>query len=478
MRDYILIYINGKKYTIKGEHVFSPLSDFLRSELHLPGTKVVCSEGDCGACTVLCGRLRGKNLKYEIINSCICYIYQLDSVHIITVEGLKVKGKLNAVQNELVKNHGTQCGYCTPGFSVTMTHLAESKKKPSEKDIRDGLVGNLCRCTGYESIIESGKKVKVQSVPDFSKLYKPDRIINDFKKNQGGGIYIEIKIDGEKFSFYNPPDLKNALDFKLKNPDTQIISGGTDLGVLANKGAFVPRKMMSLGQLPGLGTIEEKNSHLEVGANAKWTSLEKYTKGKYPEFHKIINLIGSPQIKNVATIGGNVINASPIADSLPFLFITDSEIELSNISGQRRVKITEFYKSYKKMDIGPDEILTKIIVPKPHRDYLLKLYKVSKRKDLDIASFTAGIMMKIKGGTIGEPKLSYGGVGPLVYRLYETEKFLDGKPFSLETMREAGNLTLKEISPISDVRGSKAFRKQLAKNILLKYFYDCKEIIS
>jgi len=475
MRDYILLFVNDKKYKITGERVFQPLADYLRTDLNLVGTKIVCSEGDCGACTVISGRVNGKSLKYDIINSCISYVYQMDCCHIITVEGLKANGNLNPVQTELAENHGTQCGFCTPGFSVAMTNITSGKKSWNKKDIVDGLIGNLCRCTGYQSIIKSGMNLKQGSLKELSELYPSKTIIKEFNALKGNPVNLEASIDNENYRFFHPEDLKSALEFKSKNPDAQIIAGGTDLGVLSNKGIINPKNIMSLSSVSDLDGIEQTKSHIVIGANTTWTSVENFTKEHLPEFYKIVKLLGSPQIKNIATIGGNIINASPIADSLPFLFITDAELELQNSGGTRKVKISEFYKSYKKMDILPDELLTKVIIPVPGKDYKLKLYKVSKRKDLDIASFTAGIMMKLGGKNINDVRLSYGGVGPIVYRLYNTEKYLKGKTFNLETLKEAGNIAVDEISPISDVRGSKKFRNLLAKNILFKYFYDYKK---
>ncbi len=211
---------------------------------------------------------------------------------------------------------------------------------------------------------------------------------------------------------------------------------------------------------------------LVLGARASWTAVEEACQSLVPQFHEIVTLFGSPQIRNVGTIGGNIINASPIADSLPFLYVMDAELELSSSRGARLVNINDFYRGYKQLDLEPGELLTRVIVPLPKEDELLRLYRVSRRRDLDIASFTAAIRLRLDGNSIGTVRIAYGAVGPTIIRALQTEDFLRGQPFTEATMRRAGELAVDEVSPISDVRGSADYRYQLTRNVLLKFYHE------
>jgi xanthine dehydrogenase small subunit len=211
---------------------------------------------------------------------------------------------------------------------------------------------------------------------------------------------------------------------------------------------------------------------LVAGARATWTELEAIAQDAVPEFHKIVSIFGSPQIRHVGTIGGNIVNASPIADSLPFLFVMEAELEFASVDGRRTVPINGFYHGYKKFDMKLGELLVRIRVPLPARGDRLRLVKVSRRRDLDIATFTAAIWMRIDGDTIADVRLAYGAVGPTVIRARRTEDFLRGRPFDEATMRAAGEVAVTEIAPISDVRGSSAYRYQLARNVLLKFYHE------
>jgi xanthine dehydrogenase small subunit len=269
--------------------------------------------------------------------------------------------------------------------------------------------------------------------------------------------------------------LQAALDFKARRPEAVIVSGGTELGVLRNKKGSDPSVLLSLTSVPGLSQITREDDTMIIGANVTWTQIETYMKEALPEFYKIVIRFGSPQIRNVATLVANIAHGSPIADSLPFLLITDAELELVRPTGSRRIRINEFYKGYKTKDLAGDELITRVFIPLPAKDELLKLYKVSKRNDLDIATFGAGIRIKRAGDIITRAFIAYSGVAPTVVRLPGTEAFLQGKVFREETFQQAGQIARREIQPISDVRGSRDFRLQLAENVLPKFYYDCAE---
>ncbi len=470
-RDYILLYINGKKTKIKDDLAFKSLSDFLRYEKQMVGTKIVCSEGDCGSCTVVHGKLENDKLNYKIVNSCIKYMYQLDGTHIITVEGLKANGCLNPIQESMVKNHGAQCGFCTPGFVVAMTAMFEDKNKLTQKDLKDGLNGNLCRCTGYESIIKSGMDVDASKLKYFDQIYEPKQIIDDLKEIKQIPIFIETS---EK-KFFSPIDLKSASEFKALNQGLTIISGGTDIGVQINKGMRDPNTIMSTSAIDSLKEINVKDEHLVIGARVTLSQIEAFASELYPAFYDILKWFGSPQIRNSGTLVGNIANGSPIADTTPFLFVMNAQVELSGINGVRQLNINYFYKGYKSLDLNNDEIISKISIPLLKDRQKLKLYKVSKRKDMDISTLTAAFLMDENQGKINSIKIAFGGVGPTVIRLKKTEDFLNSKYLTEENILHAGQVARNEITPISDVRGSKDFRLKLAENIMKKFYFECIE---
>lgn len=476
MRDHVLLYINGQRYRVAEHDCFFSLSDFLRLRCGLCGTKIVCSEGDCGSCTVLVGRPDGPRLDYRPVDSCIHWMFQLDGTHVVSVEGLRRNAQLSPVQEAMVRCHGSQCGFCTPGFVVAMTALLEQRERLGEEDLRYGLTGNLCRCTGYVPIVEAGMELNVDAVQRVNELFPPGSFLADLLDSADDSLAVEANGNGRSRRFFGPTALAEAVAVLAKYPEAKVVAGATDVGVQLNKGVIEPDVFLDLNrvaELEGVAIeVDEDGETLVAGARATWTEIESACRDLVPEFHQIVSIFGSPQIRHVGTIGGNVINASPIADSLPFLMIMEAELELCGPHGTRTVDINEFYRGYKQFDLRSGELLTRVRVPLPCPDDLLRLTKVSRRRDLDIATFTAAILVRFDGDRIAEARLAFGAVGPTVIRARRTEAFLRGKPWSEETMQAAGDVAVGEISPISDVRGSAEYRYQLTRNVLLKFFHE------
>ena len=460
MRDRLLVHINGVPHSIGAEQAFETLARFLRYDERLTGTKIVCEEGDCGACTVLVGRRENGELRYRPVNSCIQFLFQLDCTSIVTVEGLAKGGPLTPLQDAMVRCHGAQCGYCTPGFVMAMAGLFECNEHPDAADVKSALTGNLCRCTGYESIINATLEVKDQ--PRIEQLYPSEPMLAAIAAASREPVRIE--------NFFKPVAIEDAISFK--NEKTVIAQGGTDFGVWCTKRNFVAETILSLDGVDGLGDISVDGGLLAVGGRVTLAQFESVVRDLIPSLAPIMDRFGSPQIKNAGTLAGNIANASPIADSLPFLFVTSATLELRGTSGTRTVAIADFYLGYKKLDLRPDEIIARILIPLPADDDILRLYKVSKRSHLDISTFTAAMLMRRTNGRIDSMRVAYGGVAPVVLRLKKTEEYLAGKPVSKETFAEAGEIAKNEIAPISDVRGTKETRLQLAENILTKFYYD------
>ena len=470
------MYVNGELHCIYGEDVFLPLSDYLRTKLYLTGTKEVCIEGDCGACTVLCGKFEKGKTNYQTIDACICYVYQLDKSHIVTVEGVK-NSKLNPVQEAMVNNHGAQCGYCTPGFVVSLYSLFNfsptltSSKPLNKTDIKNALVGNLCRCTGYETIIEAGLSVDPNLVEKLYEIY-PDESLSKINNVQPEENKENIEINTGDRYFAQGATLKEALRLKNENLDAKLLAGGTDLHVLCNKKDLNPKKIIYLSNLTELKGIEVKDNCLVIGGGVTLSEFESLVSEYYPGLKEFLELFGSPQIRNIATLVGNIANASPIGDTLPFLLIMNAELILENIHRERKININDFYKGYKSLAMEVDEIITHVKVPLLAKDEILRLYKVSKRKHLDISSFSAAIKMKENNGSVQSIRIAFGGVGPTVQRIPEVEGFLCGKRITERIFKEASELIDSAVKPISDVRGSKEYRLQLAKNSLMKFYFE------
>jgi len=456
MRDSILIHINGVPHRIGGADAFETLARFLRYDARATGTKIVCEEGDCGACTVLVGRKENGALRYRPVNSCIQFLFQLDCTHVVTVEGLG----FTPVQEAMMRCHGAQCGYCTPGFVMAMAGMFETIDQATAQDVKTACTGNLCRCTGYESIIRAG--VETENQPRIEQLYPSEPILEAIKQVEREPVRIE--------NFYKPTTLEDALRFK--NEKTVIAQGGTDFGVWCTKRDFVAETILSLDAIEGMGDITIGDGMLVVGGRVLLAQFETVVRDLVPALGPIMDRFGSPQIKNAGTLAGNIANASPIADTLPFLFVTNAKLELTGKSGPRTTPIADFYLGYKKLDLRPDEIITRILIPLPTDGETLRLYKISKRSHLDISTFTAAMLMRRTDGRIDSMRLAYGGVAPVVLRLKKTEEFLAGKAVARETFAEAGEIARSEIAPISDVRGLKETRLQLAENILTKFYYD------
>ena len=470
MRDSLLIFVNGKRRTVSGAAAFRSLSDYLRYDLGLVGTKVVCAEGDCGSCTVSLGRLIGDRIVYAPVCSCIQFMHQLDGTHIVTVEGLTPVDGLNPIQEAMVQCHGAQCGFCTPGFVVSMQAVFDRKCEQPVTDLslKRGLVGNLCRCTGYQSIVSAGLSVEPSSVRTVDELFPPGEMIEAMRECAGETVTIR---DGDRVHF-KPTSLSEAIRFKSEHADCTIVAGGSDVGVLINKGLRDPKIILNLSGLSDLRSLTRDDAGIHAGALVSLTELERLSAKVLPEYAKFLDYFGSPPIKNAATIGGNVANGSPIGDSMPALFVLDAEIELAGPDGSRRININDFFTGYRRSVMTPAELITAVHIPLPGDGEIFKLYKVSKRKDLDISAFSAAFRMHVIDGRIVESKIAFGGVAATIIRLGDVEAFLTDAKFDEPTLRQAGKLTRDAVKPLSDVRGSAEYRSQLVENIFRKFFAE------
>ncbi|HMB95370.1 MAG TPA: FAD binding domain-containing protein [Tepidisphaeraceae bacterium] len=469
VRDHLLLYLNGKPLHVCGDDAFFTLSDFLRRRQNLIGTKVVCAEGDCGSCTVMLGRVDGEKLTYGAITSCIQSMFQLDGMHIVTVEGLTSDGgQLNAIQQSMVKCQATQCGFCTPGFIVSLYDLMRDKKPCDTETVRRGLIGNLCRCTGYDSILRAAMETDRAAISPIDRLYPSEKILPALLQ----ATKEPVLIDTGQHRFFKPVTLEAATKFRKQNEGCLIISGGTDLGVVINKRLRELSVAMSTAGLASLRGVKVEADGLYLGASATLSELESIALSHLPELGKFLGWFGSPLIRNAGTIAGNLVTGSPIGDTIPALSVLGAEIDLAGINGTRRVHISQFYTGYRQTVLAADELVVGVRIPFPKSNEIFKLYKVSRRLDLDISTFSAAICMQRCGTSIEDIRIAYGGVGPMVMQMSKTESLLRGGEATLEQFERAGAEARQEVTPISDVRGSAEYRRQLAANILIKFWHE------
>jgi xanthine dehydrogenase small subunit len=469
MPDHVLIFLNGQRVAVEGQHVFESLVEFLRHSCGLPGTKVGCGEGDCGACTVLVGRpIESGTLRYRTISSCLQAMYQVDGMHIVTIEGLTPPDGLSPLQQAMVEHHGSQCGYCTPGMVAALEGIFEARNAVDTAALRTGLTGNLCRCTGYLPILEAGLAVDRARLTPLNRRYPCREMAGELAAR--AALPIRIEQDGR--IFFSPVNLDEAVAFRTQHKTALIVSGGTETGLARNRRGTEPDNILSLSRISELRTIRQEKDVLSVGANVTWTDLEEFARDKVPLLDTLTRRFGSPQIRNAGTLVGNIAFGSPVADSLCILLVMGAELELAGPGGRRRQKVEGFHRGPRQTSLAPDEIITKVDIPLPGPNELVKIYKISKRKELDTSTFRAAIRIEERGGLIHSAAVAFSGVGPTAARLPQTETFLVGQVFSESTFRRAGKHARAEVEPISDVRGSSRYRLQLAENILLKFHHE------
>lgn len=472
MRNYILLYINGERVTVSGDRAFLPFSSFLRYELQKTGTKVVCAEGDCGACSIIVAfpeRPKVEGLpRFRVLNSCIAPTFLMDGASVVTVEGLCQNGKMNEVQDKMVKCFGSQCGFCTPGFVMAMTSMFEQHTKVDSQTIKNHTTGNLCRCTGYETIIQAGLQVDPSKLPKLEKDFLSTKISGDLKRESRKPFLIETKTK----KVFAPTKTKDVSKYLLKNPGTRIVSAATDLGVQYNKEKIELESSITLHHVPELFEVNLSKKALEVGTKVDLSTLQKVAKQSHSELARFLNIFASPQIRNVATLGGNLANASPIGDTIPFLMACDANVEIQGLAKSRFVPVREFIKGYRKIDLKRGEWIKSITIPAIQSDEHFYLYKVSQRRDLDISTVVAGFWVKKDQNKFKDIRIVYGGVAPVTLRLFKTEKYLKNKAINTEVISGAKKLLSEEIGPISDLRASAEYRSRVSLNLFQKFFIE------
>ena len=441
---------------------------FIRDRLKKTGTKEGCAEGGCGACTIVLGELENKKIKYKAINSCISFTPTLHGKQLIVVENLVSKnGSYHPVQEAMAKYHASQCGFCTPGFVMSIFAMSKNKKNNNKDDIKDAISGNLCRCTGYRPIIDAAKNIKKKYSDEFYKNSK--KTINLLKKIHSKSIIIENK----NKKYFAPKTINELRTVIQKNPDSDFLSGGTDLSLKVTKDRQEIKKIINLNNIKELNFIKTKNNEIIFGSTTPLIQVEKFILKYYPDFNNILRRYGSVQIRNVGTIGGNIATASPIGDTLPLLLSLNAKIIIQTKKGNKQILLNNFFIKYRKTKLKKGEFIKSIIIP-IYKNHNFKAYKISKRFDDDISSVCASFNFKIKDQRIQDVAIAYGGMAEIPKRAKNCENFLKNSKFSEDIFEKAKDLLKRDFNPISDMRASKQYRLEVAENLLIKFFIETK----
>ncbi len=458
---------NNKIFKIKNPDPNKTILDFIRNDLKKTGTKEGCAEGGCGACTVVLGELKEKKIIYKSINSCISFLPIIDQKQLILIENLSVqKNKLHPIQNAMVKFHGSQCGFCTPGFVMSMFAMYKNFSNFNDETINETLSGNLCRCTGYRPIIDAAKSLNSKNHDDHFKKNEK-KIVNLLKQIKERDIEISYK----DRKYFAPKSLSNLKKIIKENHNTKFLNGGTDLSLEVTKERGDIKKIISLNSVKELKFVKITKNFIEVGSGVSLYEFQNLIKSYYSDFYNILKRYGSVQIRNVGTLGGNIVTASPIGDSLPLLLSLDSKIKIQTLKKIITIPLNEFFLSYRKTKLKKREFLYSIKIPINKQNHF-KAYKISRRFDDDISSVCASFNFLIKKNVIVKANIAYGGMSEIPKRAYTIEKALINSTFSEETFFKAKNLIDKDFSPIDDMRASKNYRVDVAKNLIMKFFYE------
>ncbi|MBL7961108.1 xanthine dehydrogenase small subunit [bacterium] len=442
--------------------------NYLRSLPDHKGTKEGCAEGDCGACTVVVAEPdeNGK-MKYTPIDSCLVFLPMIHGKWLITVEDLsETQCGLHPVQESMVHKFGAQCGYCTPGIIMAMFALYKNDFHPTREAIDDSLTGNLCRCTGYRPIVEATAEACVHNGLDrFTD--EEGAVLEQLKKISSKSLVIQTS----RQKYFRPTTLSEAMLLKVEHPKAIFITGATDIALRVTKKHELLEEIIDLSAISDLRSIIEDDEKIIIGAGVPLNRVVAKVKNIFPALHNMLSVFGSPQIRNLATFGGNLGSASPIGDTLPVLMAYNAKVILESIHGKRKVDLDVYVKGYRQTVRMPEEIITAVKIPKLKNGTIVKSYKISKRKDLDISTVSGAFRLELgANGDAKDVKLIYGGMAEKTQRAGKTEKFLTGKIWNRENAEAAMSLIDLEFRPISDARAGEEFRRVAARNLLLKFW--------
>ena len=465
--DSIRFILDGKLIGVADVDPTRTLLQYLREDLLRSGTKEGCAEGDCGACTVVVAELVAEKLRFRAVNACIQFLPTLDGKALFTVESLKSSaGDLHPVQQSMVDYHGSQCGFCTPGFIMSMFALYRNDSNPDRLTIDDALSGNLCRCTGYRSIIEACRHMHEYAIPPDNDAEIIDQL-RTLQRQQG----LEIQYADSRY--FAPVSVDELADYYQRHGDAHILAGGTDVGLWVTKQLRELPDLVYIGNIESLGQISNNARGLEIGAAVSLEDAFKAIVEPFPEFAEMFRRFASLPIRNAGTLVGNVANGSPIGDSMPALIAIDTRVSLRRGDQTREILLEALYLDYMKNAMRDGEFIESIIIPERKQDLLLRCYKLCKRFDQDISAICAAFALRLDNdGLVADIRIVFGGMAAIPRRAVQTEKALLGKPWDEAALQLAGEALQQDYSPLSDMRASAAYRSRTAANLLRRFYLE------
>ena len=469
VRREIRFLLNGEAVALPDVRPDETLLDFLRLTRSLRGTKEGCAEGDCGACTVLVGRLAGGGLVYEGVNACIRFLGSLDGCHVVTVEHLKsTDGALHPVQQAMVDFHGSQCGFCTPGFVMSLYGLWMRSPRPTDAEIEKALQGNLCRCTGYEAIIRAARAISSYGEATGDVLAVERAQVAERLSAMRDGARVEIGHGKERLVV--PASVDDLAEVLLAEPGATIVAGSTDVGLWVTKFMRDISPVVFIGGLEALQSLSESDGVVSIGAGVSYTAARDFLAVRIPALGPLVDRIGGEQVRNMGTIGGNIANGSPIGDTPPPLIALGATLTLRKGNDRRTMPLEDFFIAYGRQDRAAGEFVETVHVPVPAPGVHFSVHKISKRRDEDITAVLGAFHLKVEDGSVVSARIAYGGMAATPRRAPAVEAALIGNPWTMETVEAAMAAYDEDFAPISDMRASAAYRLMVAKNLLKRVF--------
>jgi xanthine dehydrogenase small subunit len=469
MRETIRFILGDTTEEVRITDPTRTVLDFLRDDKGLTGTKEGCNEGDCGACTVVIAEPHGDGLRYRAVNSCIQFLPTLDGKQLITVEDLQAaNGGLHPVQQAMVDLHGSQCGFCTPGFVMSLFAMFHelSDSPPDRVAINRGLAGNLCRCTGYAPIVRAAQSSLSGAREDH--FTRNEAAMRDRLRE----IQAEAAVGLADGGYFAPRSLEALCELLEQYPAAVLLAGGTDVGLWVTKQLRELETVIYLGSVPELRTLEERDGYLHIGAGVTYTDAETALNARYPEFGPLVERLGALQVRNAGTIGGNIANGSPIGDMPPGLIAAGSKLVLRSSSGRRVLDLEDFFLAYGKQDLRPGECVEKLMLPVPEPEMRFGTYKVSKRSEQDISAVCGAYGIWLDNGRITRARVCYGGMAETPRRAAACERSLLNQPWDRATIENAMTALSADFTPITDVRAGAGYRMRVAQNLLLRFYLE------
>lgn len=467
-RAEVVFLLNGEETRIASCDPSMTLLDYLRETRRLTGTKEGCREGDCGACTVVVMTPGKDGPQIRAVNSCILFLPTLDGSAIVTVEGVAPEGRLHPVQRELVDCHGSQCGFCTPGFVMSLLAADLNLEAPSDSRLNEILSGNLCRCTGYRPIADAAQKA-------LSRSREPDHRVAE-ALDQLSRVAMDEPLDFEfncerrgTLRYSAPRTLDALVTLLTASPDATMLAGGTDVGLWVTKQHRPLHHIVDLTKVTELQVIREEADQLVIGAGVTYSKARPILAAHFPDFDPLIARIASEPVRNSGTIGGNVANGSPIGDTPPALIALGARAVLVSSRGERTVLIEDFFIAYGKQDRAPDEVLARIEIPKLAAQSAFHVFKISKRFDQDISALCGAFHAELRSGKLHNVRICFGGMAGVPLRAASAEQELEGRRLDPETIEQAVAQISVDYRPLSDHRASAEYRTLAAQNLVRKF---------